>query len=67
MDEGVFFVIHVWRDTQGFHASARDVTREDAEAFDDAFALARFLVARTCTTRADEPGGFGEKRAAEES
>ena len=43
MDAGVFFVVHVWRDARGFHATARDVTREDAEEFDDPDMLARFL------------------------
>ena len=26
MDSGVFFVVHVWRDARGFHATAREVT-----------------------------------------
>ena len=45
MDVGIFFVVHVWRDAHGFHATARDVTREDAEEFDDPDTLARFLTA----------------------
>jgi hypothetical protein len=45
MDAGVFFVVHVWRDPRGFHATARDVTRENDEEFDDPGALAQFLAA----------------------
>ncbi|GIL05692.1 MAG: hypothetical protein BroJett031_22120 [Betaproteobacteria bacterium] len=59
MDAGVFFVVHVWRDARGFHASARDVTCEDTDEFDDPVALARFLVARACPPRAhgsQDPG-----------
>lgn len=43
MDAGVFFVVHVWRDVRGFHATARDVTCEEAAEFADAATLARFL------------------------
>jgi hypothetical protein len=45
MDAGVFFVVQVWRDARGFHAVARDVSREDVDEFDDPDALARFLAA----------------------
>lgn len=45
MDTDVFFVVHVWRDARGFHATVRDVTREHADAFDDPDALARHLAA----------------------
>ena len=47
MDAGVFFVVQVWRDARGFHATARDVMRETANEFDDPDALARFLAARS--------------------
>jgi hypothetical protein len=47
MEAGIFFVVHVWRDARGFHASAREVTCEHADEFDDADALARFLAAHT--------------------
>ena len=43
MDAGVFFVVHVWRDARGFHATARDVMRETADGFDDPRELAQFL------------------------
>jgi hypothetical protein len=43
MDAGVFFVVHVWRDARGFHATARDVRHESVEEFDDPDALARYL------------------------
>ena len=46
MDAGVFFLVHVWCDKHGFHATARDVAREDVDAFDAPDALARFLAAR---------------------
>ena len=49
MDAGVFFVVHVWRDARGFHATARDVMSEHAVEFDDPDALARFLAARSVT------------------
>ena len=45
MDAGVFFVVQVWRDVRGFHATARDVSREDVDEFDDPDALAQFLAA----------------------
>jgi hypothetical protein len=45
MDAGVFFLVHVWCDAAGFHATARDVTREEVAQFDDAAALAAFLSA----------------------
>ena len=57
MDAGIFFVVHVWRDARGFHASTRDVTREDSDEFDDAEALARFFAARA----AGPPGATEEK------
>lgn len=47
MDAGVFFVVHVWRDARGFHATARDVMSEHADEFDDPDELARFLAARS--------------------
>ena len=34
MDTGVFFVVHVWRDARGFHATARDVMCEHDNEFD---------------------------------
>ncbi len=55
MDTGVFFVVQVWRDARGFHASARDVRREDATQFDDPFALARFLAANAPAETAAPP------------
>jgi hypothetical protein len=49
MDAGVFFVVHVWRDARGFHATARDVRRERVEEFDDPDALARYLALQSAT------------------
>ena len=57
MDAGIFFVVHVWRDARGFHATAREVTREDVDEFDDADALARFLAAYSA---APPPGAIKE-------
>jgi hypothetical protein len=57
MDAGIFFVVHVWRDVRGFHASAREVTREDADEFDDADALARYFAAHAA---AQQPHPTGE-------
>ena len=45
MDTGVFFVVHVWRDVRGFHATARDVMHEHDEEFDSPEELMRFLAA----------------------
>lgn len=45
MDAGVFFVVQVWRDARGFHAVARNVSRENVDEFDDPDALAQFLAA----------------------
>jgi hypothetical protein len=55
MDAGVFFVVHVWRDAREFHASARDVTREHADEFDDPAALAAFLAACIAIPPATKP------------
>ena len=52
MDAGVFFVVHVWCDTRGVHASARDVTCEETIEFTEIGALARFLAASVAATGA---------------
>lgn len=49
MEAGVFFVVHVWHDARGFHATARDVSRERVDEFDDPAALARHLAASVAT------------------
>ena len=54
MDAGVFFVVHVWCDARGFHATARDVMSEHADEFDDPDALALVDV----EPPADEPDDF---------
>jgi hypothetical protein len=56
MDAGVFFVVQVWRDACGFHAAARNVSREDVDEFDDPDALARFLAASAPAPASGEPG-----------
>jgi hypothetical protein len=55
MDADVFFVVHVWRDARGFHASARDVTSEQVDDFDDPLALAQFLAAHSVLPPAEQP------------
>ena len=62
MDAGVFFVVHVWRDARGFHATAREVTREEADEFDNADALARHLAAHASVPPSPEPNGPGDKQ-----
>ena len=59
MDAGVFFVVHVWSDNRGFHAIARDVSREDIDEFDDPGALARFFA----SSAAPSPPGSPEDRS----
>jgi hypothetical protein len=56
MDAGVFFVVHVWRDARGFHATARDVMHEESDEFDDPEVLARFLAARSVPPSAADAG-----------
>ena len=56
MDAGVFFVVQVWRDARGFHATARNVSREDVDEFDNPDALARFLAASVPASASSEPG-----------
>lgn len=55
MNAGVFFVVQVWRDARGFHAVARDVSREDVDEFDDPDAVARFLAASVPASASCEP------------
>lgn len=55
MDAGVFFVVQVWRDARGFHATARDVSREDVDEFDDPDALTQFLAASAAAHASCEP------------
>jgi hypothetical protein len=57
MKAGVFFVVHLWCDAHGFHATARDVMREDTQEFDDPDALARFLAAHTAVPSTRTTGG----------
>jgi hypothetical protein len=56
MDTGVFFVVHVWRDARGFHATARDVMSEHDNEFDSPEELARFLAAHFSTPPATTTG-----------
>jgi hypothetical protein len=51
VDSSAFFVVRIWCDASGFHASARDVRHEEVVEFADPAALAAFLVAGVARPR----------------
>jgi hypothetical protein len=51
----VVFFVQVWGDARGFHATVRDVSREDTTTFDNAATLARFFASSCPAANASSP------------